>query len=131
MGREGGTGEKAPCPNGNEAGKRFMSEERRSAEGRPKHVSLHRNSKKPYDGAEEEAEVMLWSNHARDLVANLARVFKKEGAEEATRRPAAAIVRRIEVKTRCCAVLRVSLQDTIEDKVGEILNIRTSIFLPL
>lgn len=119
VGKEGGVGEKGPCSSGgNKAGKRAVSERRRSAEGRRKQANIHLNSEKPSDSAEEEAEVMLWSNDARDIVTNLAGVFNKEGGEEATRKAAAAIARRIEVMSRCYAVLRVSLQDIIEGKVG-------------
>lgn len=117
-GNEGRAGDKGPCSSGHSTGKRIVPERRRSAEGRRKQASLSVSFEKPSGSAEEEAEITLWSNNAKDLAANLAAgVFKKEGAEEATRKTAATIARRIEVMARCYAVLRVSLQDIIEGKV--------------
>lgn len=127
VGKEGGAGEKGPCLSGNIAGKRTVSERRRSAEGRREQASLHVDTEKSSDSAGEEAEIVLWSNHARDLDSNLADVFKKEGGEEATRKAAAAIARRIEVMARCYALLRVSLQDIIEGKVCVVFGLGSSL----
>ena len=66
---------------------------------------------------EEDEGTLLWRPCARDASANLARVFKKEGKEEAVREAATIISRRIEVMARGCAVLRVALEDLIEGKV--------------
>lgn len=118
VGKARRAGEKGPCSSGHNTGKRTVPEKQRPTEGRRKQASLSVDYEKPSESAEEEPEIMLWSNNAKDLASNLAKgVFKKDGAEEASRKTAAAIARRIELMTRCYIVLHVSLQDIIEGKV--------------
>ena len=89
VGKARRAGEKGPCSSGHNTGKRTVPERQRPTEGRRKQASLSVENKKPSESAEEEPEIMLWSNNAKDLASNLAKgVFKKDGAEEASRKTA-------------------------------------------
>eukprot|EP00752_Nemacystus_decipiens_P016464 g14718.t1 len=117
-GKEGGAGEKVPPSSAHNIGKRTVPERRRSAGGRREQASLSAKNEDPSGSTKEETETMLWRTDAKDLAANLAGVFRKEGTEEATRKTAATLARRIEVMARCYAVLSVSLQNVVEGKVS-------------
>lgn len=70
------------------------------------------------DRRDDYAEVTLWAPQSRSLNANLAGVFGDEGIDEARRESAAAIAGRTELLARCYAILRVALQDMIEEVGG-------------
>lgn len=70
--------------------------------------------------------VLLWRPGARDVGANLATVFAKEGRKEATLQAAVAASQRTEMLSRCHLLLRRALHDLIEGKVGTLDGRRCS-----
>ena len=120
----GGKGAEGVPWGGGKVAKKIQSERRRSADDWGGREDWHLNSENSCrisdrDELEEgEEEVLLWSNLAMDLPANLAGVFNAEGVEEAMKKAAAATIWRTEVMARCSSILRMALQDIIEGKVG-------------
>lgn len=60
----------------------------------------------------------MWRPYARDVDANLARVFSEKGREEAVLLAAIATAQRAEMLARCHALLRAALHDLVEGKVS-------------